>query len=146
MTTEFVREVKVRILEVMQAFLEAADNFAYETTRDVESQLGEYSGKDYDKGKLVAAVKLSINHLFMYFPTQFNSKQLKLISATAKAGFNQDTLLRVLKVTQEVALKMIDKTSEIRDGKEVCLIRNGHHFRQYIAAYTAERLAKEFNL
>lgn len=124
----------------------AVDRFAYETTWQIESLLGEYAGDQYDKDVLVNATSTSIRKITVDDGAKLNWERLQLIKAIANAQFQASIIDDIESIVTEEAIKIVDSATEIKDGKQRCLIRNGHHGRQYIAANAAEQVAMKYIL
>ena len=144
MTTEFVRALTNKLSPLQQDFLEAVNDFAYETTWPIESKPGEYAGSKYNRGELYKAVAYSIVKLTSDNGGRISTHRLSLVKAIFDAEFNRDVLNVVENIVSDEAKKIIDNTSIVEDGIEKSLIRNGHHGRQYIAANTVEQICRRY--
>lgn len=141
MTTDFVRGLVTDLPPLKFAFLNAVNDFAYKTTWPIEGPLGEYAREKYDKDALIAAVQLSIRKVTTRTGGHECLDRRILLKAISDAEFPPNTIHCVEKAVEEEAIKIIDKTSSVINGKQVCHIRNGHHGRQYIAANATEAVA-----
>ena len=140
MTTDYVRSLLPNLPPLKAAFLSAVNDFAYKTTWPIEGPLGEYARDNYDKDALIAEVQLSVRKVTTRTGGHECLDRLILLKAISDIEFHPNTIHCVEKAVEEEAIKIIERTSSVKDGKQICHIRNGHHGRQYIAANTAEAI------
>lgn len=145
MTTEYVRELLPQLSPVRQAFLEAVDYFAYQSTSPIESRLGEYAKDKYDRDALVNAVSRSIRKMTIDEGSRFRLDGVQLAQAIAAVGLPPNTINDVEKAVEEAAIQIIDNATDVSGGKQRFVMGNAHHGRQYIAAAVSENMARNYN-
>lgn len=144
-TTEYVRMIMPDLSPLRRAFLDAVNDFAYETTWPMETVLGEYAGDKYDRDILVDAVKKSIRKLTVSEGARMSMERHTLIKTISDAGLHANTIFCVETAVEEEAIKIIDSVTGIRNGKQRFLASNAHHGRQYLAANAVENIARNFD-
>ncbi len=129
MSYDWVRVAYDAYSEEIQRVLDAVGQFAYDAPWPIETKLGEYSGKNFNKDSLVAAVNVSIS------ATDENARGYygSLKYFFEKAGLPDTAIKKVQRITEQVALDWIQKgIYKDADGQERISV-HGHHARQYIS-------------
>lgn len=124
----------------LQAVFNAVNSFAYDSCHTIEGPLGEgYGGRvlPFDYSRLVTATSDSIRAMAR---SRTSIAGIQLRRALADAALSDDTLDKIIEVTEQEARKRIDQaTSEDR----TTFREHGHHGRQYIARNTVSRVMDE---
>jgi len=138
MTDEDVKEACKNLPEPKRDLLNAVERFAYESTQQIESRLGEYAGKNFDLATLEAAVLSDIQS----FPASEEGRGF-LTLAFEKAAVTPEKQGLIVKIIEDEALKRI-RSSVYRheDGRQQ-YCDHGHHARQYIARNSVARILLE---
>lgn len=141
MTTKLVLSSLPHMTELQRQFLHAVDNFAYEATFDLEGPLGECAGDRYDREKLIEQTKMSIQAISRNRSRRACFARDFLYHAVATKEIGDLSMDKIESIVDEEAVRVINLTSYIKNGKEVSGILNGHHARQLVAANSAESVA-----
>jgi hypothetical protein len=140
MISDFVRNQIPKYPKTLQDVFQVVNQFAYDATHTIEGPLGEgYGGRTmpFDYPRLVTATSDSIRAMAR---SRTSMTGIQLRRALADAALSDDTLDRIIAVTEQEAQKRIDQaTSEDRTKFH----EHGHHGRQYIARNTVSRVMRE---